>query len=155
MYNHAPEGYVCPFCRIAVGLENEGWNYQADVFYQNEFVTAFIAPLWWPNNAGHAIVIPHRHIENIYDLTPDIAVHVHETARQVSIAIMRLYDCEGTSIRQHNGTYPLQEVWHYHLHVFPRYIDDQLYGLERHTTTPEERRPYADKLRTYFQTQSE
>ena len=53
-------------------------------------VTAFIGLYWWPNNPGHVIIVPNRHIENIYDLTPDIAVYVHELARQVAIAFKEL-----------------------------------------------------------------
>jgi len=38
-------------------------------------------------------------------------------------------------------------VWHYHLHVFPRYADDDLYGSDARLTSPEERRPYVESLR--------
>jgi histidine triad (HIT) family protein len=153
MYHHAPEGYECPFCRVVAGLENPGWNHPSDVFWQTDTITALINPRWWVNTPGHALILPNRHIENIYDLTPDIAVHVHEAARQVAIAFKRVYGCEGTSTRQHNEPAGYQEVFHYHLHVFPRYHGDQLY--ERHaefrTTTPEERLPFAEKLRHYFE----
>jgi histidine triad (HIT) family protein len=150
MYNHAPEDYECPFCRVVSGQENEGWNYRSDVFFQNEYVTAFISPTWWPQNDGHVIIVPNAHIEHIYDMTPDIAVHVHEMARQVAIAFKRLYGCEGTSTRQHNEPAGYQEVFHYHLHVFPRYEGDELYGSERRLVSREEREPYAEKLREYF-----
>ncbi|MEP7294527.1 MAG: diadenosine tetraphosphate hydrolase, partial [Chloroflexota bacterium] len=56
------------------------------------------------------------------------------------------------STRQHNEPAGYQEVWHYHLHVFPRYAHDYLYDLtfQRRLTTLEERRPYAEKLKRYF-----
>jgi len=152
MYNHAPENYDCQFCRLVKGLDNEGWNTQSDVFWHTEHITAFINVRWWARTPGHAIVIPNQHIENIYDLTPDIAVHVHEAARQIAIAFKRIYRCDGTSTRQHNEPAGYQEVFHYHLHVFPRYQDDRLYEKhqDRHLTTREERLPYAQKLRDYF-----
>ncbi|MBI5669435.1 MAG: HIT family protein [Chloroflexi bacterium] len=152
MYNHAPEGYSCPFCRVAAGLENEGWNYTSDIFWRTEQITALISPRWWNRTPGHAIIIPNRHIENIYDLTPDIAVHIHEAARQVAVAFKRVYGSDGTSTRQHNEPAGYQEVFHYHLHVFPRYHGDRLYE-DHHAyrlTIREERLPYADKLRRYF-----
>ena len=62
---------------------------QEDVIYHDEHVTAFIGLYWWPNNPGHVIIVPNRHIENIYDLTPDIAIHVYELARQVAIAFKK------------------------------------------------------------------
>jgi len=45
-----------------------------------------------------------------------------------------------------------QEVWHFHLHVFPRYPSDELYALHASPryTTPEERAPYAARLRSFF-----
>jgi histidine triad (HIT) family protein len=153
MYNHASEGYECHFCRIINGLDNEGWNTQSDVFWRTEHITALINTRWWVNTPGHALILPNRHIENIYDLTPDIAVHVHEAARQVAIAFKRVYGCNGTSLRQHNEPAGYQEVFHYHLHVFPRYHNDQLYerNSEHRLSTPEERLPYALKLRAYFE----
>ncbi len=97
--------------------------------------------------------MPNRHIENIYGLTPEIAGHVHERARQIALAMMNAYRCDGISTRQHNELAGYQEVWRYHLQVFPRYAGDRLYDLthEHRTTTPEERLPYAERLREYFQ----
>jgi len=66
MYNHEPENYICPFCLIAQGIENEHvLTRQADVISRNEYVTAFIGAGWWRNNKGHVIIIPNKHIENI------------------------------------------------------------------------------------------
>ena len=65
--SHAPEGYDCPFCRIARGEDGDAlWTVQSDVFYRTGFVTAFVNARWWVNNPGHAIVIPNQHVENIY-----------------------------------------------------------------------------------------
>lgn len=150
-YSHAPENYDCPFCQIVRG-DDEPITQQEDVFYRDHVVTAFVASHWWENNPGHVLVVPNRHIENLYDLTPDVAVYVHELARQVAIALKALYGCDGTSTRQHNEPAGNQDVWHFHLHVFPRYDNDRLYELHqmKRLTTPEERRPYAEKLRHYF-----
>ncbi len=152
-YTHTPEDYDCPFCRLASGASMLPEHTQPeDVIYHDDHVTAFIGLYWWPNNPGHVIIVPNRHIENIYDLTPGIAVYVHELARQVAIAFKQVYGAEGTSTRQHNEPAGYQEVWHYHLHVFPRYPNDYLYDLtfQRRLTTADERRPYAEKLRRYF-----
>ncbi|GAB4526511.1 MAG: HIT family protein [Anaerolineae bacterium] len=151
--SHAPEHYNCPFCLLVNGGDVAyPWSCQSDVVYQNAQATVFICANWWPNNPGHVLVVPNRHIEHIYALTPDIAVHVHEAARQAALAFKAVYQAEGTSTRQHNEPAGYQEVWHYHLHVFPRYTNDYLYDLthQRRLTTPEERLPYAQKLRAYF-----
>ena len=58
------------------------------------------------------------------------------------------YDCAGISTRQHNEPAGGQDVWHLHVHVFPRHVDDRLYERHRETcwAPPEEREPYADRL---------
>jgi histidine triad (HIT) family protein len=150
MYSHAPADYACPFCLVAAGTEEpHPFTKHSDVVLRGEHITAFIAPHWWPNNAGHVLVIPNRHIENIYMLTPDIAIQVHEASRRIALAMKMAYGCDGVSTRQHNEPAGNQHVWHYHLHVFPRYVGDQLYVLTREyrLTTPEERLPYAERLR--------
>ncbi len=147
MVSHAPENYACPFCRFVSGeLPRD------DVIYADERVTALLSLHGLPNNPGHVLVVPNRHIENIYDLTPDVAIYVYELARQVAIAFKQLYGCDGTSTRQHNEPAGDQDVWHFHLHVFPRYYNDQLYDLtsQWRLWTPDQRRPYADRLKRYF-----
>ena len=71
-------------------------------------------------------------------------------SRRIAIALKRSYACDGVSTRQHNEPVGYQEVWHYHVHVFPRYEGDNLYGSPRRNSTPEERQPYAASLRAYF-----
>lgn len=151
MYNHKPDNYVCPFCLIVRGVENEHvLTKQEDVVFKDELVTAFIGAGWWKNNKGHVIIISNKHYENIYDLPIEYIHRVHEIEKKVALALKEVYKCDGVSSRQHNEPYGNQDVWHYHLHVFPRYKDDYLYGTERELSNPEERVEYAMKLRSYF-----
>lgn len=157
MYSHAPSDYSCPLCRIAGSAASDAnpRTTAEDVFFHDEFVTAFIAAKWWGNNAGHAIVIPNQHFENIFDLPVALGAEIHRVAREVAVALKAVYQCEGVSTRQHNEPAGNQDVWHYHLHVFPRYEGDGLYGSKHRWTTQEERRPYSAKLRVYFAAQSD
>lgn len=158
MFEHAPADYACPFCEVVAGADNPyPFTKQADVVYRGAQATAFVTVDWWPNNPGHAVVIPNRHIENMYTLTPDIAVHVHEAARQVALAMKTAFGCDGVSTRQHNEPAGNQHVWHYHLHVVPRFTGDNLYNLPRgfRRTTPEERLPYAERLRAAMQVEQQ
>lgn len=151
MYNHEPEGYVCPFCLIARGNWNEHVLARpSDVIYTDAHVTAFVACDWWPGNSGHVLVIPNAHFENIYDLPAESAGPIHAVARQVAIAFKQVYCCDGVSTRQHNEPGGNQDVWHYHLHVFPRYKGDNLYKSDKRRTRPEERVEYAGKLRDHL-----
>jgi histidine triad (HIT) family protein len=151
MYNHAPKDYACPFCLLLKGIKNEYViSKHSDIFYHNEDVTAFISSHQWPNNHGHALVIPNQHYENIYDLPAALGGRIHQVAQQIALAMKALYVCDGTSTRQHNEPDGNQDVWHYHLHVFPRYAGDNLYGTERVEMPVVERAQYAARLRSYF-----
>ena len=148
MYNHAPEGYVCPFCLIAAGVENEHvLTRPSDVIWQDDEVSAFISSHQWPNNAGHVVVIPNEHFENIYDLPLEAATAIQACVRSVALAMKAAYGCDGTSMRQHNEPAGNQDVWHYHMHVFPRYAGDRLYLTQRAPMAAEERASYAGRLR--------
>lgn len=150
-YFAAPARYDCPFCKVASG-DGDAITRPSDIVYRDEFTTAFISPKWWPNNPGYVIIIPNGHYEDLFDLPAEVAAHVHRTAQKIARAFMELYECDGISTRQHNGIYPMQEVWHYHFHIFPRFKDDRLYALddESYGTTPDQRLPYAEKLRVYL-----
>jgi histidine triad (HIT) family protein len=150
-YNHEPPGYDCPFCILVGGGDRPGdGTRQEDKVYSNEAVTALLSTHWWSRNEGHVLVVPNRHIENIFDMPSELAASIHDLARRVATAFMQTYGCDGVSTRQHNGPAGNQDVWHYHLHVFPRFEGDGLYGAAKRRTTPEERLPYAQKLRAWF-----
>jgi histidine triad (HIT) family protein len=146
-FRHAPSDYDCPFCRLVRGEDNPPWTVAADVIVRGGTTTAWIGSRWWANNPGNVIVVPNDHVENMYALPPELAGEIHETARRIALAMKGAYGCSGVSTRQHNEPAGYQEIWHYHLHVFPRYEGDDLYGSPWRDTTPEERVPYADRLR--------
>lgn len=135
------------------GIENEHvWTNQQDVVFRDGHVTAFISAAWWPGNPGHVLVIPNEHIENVYSMPTSLLARIQEVAREVSIGFKEIYDCDGSSSRQHNEPAGSQDVWHYHLHVFPRWKGDRLYFERRSSTTPEERKPYAERMRDWMST---
>ncbi len=152
MFNHEPKGYICPLCQIAAGAPTDRGSQEEDVVLRNDAVTAFVSAKWWRSNPGHVIIIPNQHIENIYDLPENIGHEIFDASKKIAIALKEAYDCDGTSVRQHNEPAGNQDVWHYHLHVFPRYKDDNLYLNHEDTYWPtlEEKRPYAEKLKEYF-----
>jgi histidine triad (HIT) family protein len=151
MFSHEPKDYICPFCRFLDGDET-GYNKRQDIVYQNEHVTAFIAPKWWVKNTGHVLVIPNKHFENIYSIPDDQISEVYKAVKRIATAIRSTYDCDGTSTRQHNEPSGNQDVWHFHAHVYPRYKDDRLYHNhdQQGFVDAEARAPYAEKLRAYF-----
>lgn len=126
---HAPDDYECTFCRIAGGGDGHLTS-QQHVVYRDDDVTAFVASHWWPANPGHVLVIPNSHIENLYELPPELARPLMAATQRVALAMKQAYRCEGVSTRQHNEPAGNQDVWHFHQHVFPRWRGDRLY--QRH-----------------------
>ena len=151
MFNHEPKDYACPFCQLIQGGEGK-YNSQQDIICQDKLVTAFISPRWWPNNPGNVIIVPNQHFEHIYDLPARFAHRVQDIAKEVAKAFKEVYKCDGVSTRQHNEPAGGQDVWHYHLHIFPRYKDDNLYqSLPLLEFVPLEKRiVYAERLRGYL-----
>jgi histidine triad (HIT) family protein len=153
MYNHAPQHYVCPFCLAVSGEEQESvLTKQQDIIYRDNDVTAFVASGWWPDNKGHILVVPNKHTENVYNIPEETLSKVYRVVKHMAVALKVAYQCDGTSTRQHNEPAGGQDVWHFHVHVFPRYRDDHLYQSTdaRKDTLPAERREYIEKLRHYF-----
>ncbi len=148
MRTHEPRGYRCPFCRLLRGEETDR-NLASDIVYRDAETAAFVSPKWWPRNAGHVLVVPTRHVENVYEIPTTLLARVYATAQAVAGAIAATYGCDGTSMRQHNEPGGQQDVWHFHVHVFPRYVGDELYArhAEARWVEAAEREPYARRLR--------
>ena len=121
MHNYAPPGYICPLCLIATGQPTVRGNQEADVVWRSDIGTVFIAGKWWRASPGHAIVMPNEHIENLYDMPALVGHAMFDLMQLTAMALKDTYHCDGTSIRQHNEPAGNQDVWHCHIHVFPRY----------------------------------
>ena len=151
MYNHAPPTYICPFCLIVQGVENAHVRtVQSDIIFKNEWVTAIVASHQWPTNPVNTLVMPNAHFENLYDLPSCYAVPIYSAAQQLALALKHVYHCDGVSTRQHNEPAGNQEVWHYHLHVTARYVDDNFYAIytqEWQIMPLAERAEHAQRLR--------
>lgn len=153
MYNHAPENYNCPFCFLIAGIENEHVHtVQSDIVYHDDSVTAFVGSGQWKNNHGNTIIVPNAHFENIYDLPIRYAQDIHRLAKMLALTMKAVYSCDGVSTRQHNEPGGSQDVWHYHLHVTPRYRDDNYYATQREPMSINERAKHAETIRAHLAT---
>lgn len=150
--SHEPSDYQCPFCGLQQGVFDER-NRPDDVVGVTDLAYARISPKWWPANPGAALVIPRGHHENLYDLPDDVGHAVWDLTRRVAVAMKQTYECDGVSTRQHNEPAGEQDVWHLHVHVFPRYRGDRLYArhLDAADVPAPDRAPYADRLRASLQ----
>lgn len=147
MYNHAPSGYICPYCLLVQGKENNQFPLvQNDIIFQSADLTAFIATRKWINNPGHVLVIPNEHFENIFDLPSKLAEQFHVLTKNIALAMKAEYRCDGITIRQHNEPAGDQHIWHYHLHIIPRFKDDGFHNSHRVAFEASERAKYAQML---------
>ena len=99
-------------------------NAPEDIVHADDALLAFISPRTWPNTTGNVLIVPRAHYENLYDMPDDLLAQVIVLAKRIAIAMKCAYGCDGTSLRQHNEPAGNQDVWHFHLHVFPRFAGD-------------------------------
>ena len=74
-----------------------------------------------PRVKGHCLVIPKGSFRNMLDASPEIVSAVHVAAQKVSLAALKAFSAQGITIQQFNESVAGQEVFHYHVHVMPRY----------------------------------
>ncbi|MBN1582451.1 MAG: serine hydrolase [Anaerolineae bacterium] len=108
----------CIFCQIAAGQA------PASIVYQDEAVVAFM-DLNQPNS-GKVLIIPCRHVQSIYDLDDDLAAALCQTAVHIARAIKGTIQPQGINLFQANGCAAGQDVFHFHLHILPRYENDRV-----------------------------
>jgi len=125
MYSHVADDYGCPVCR---GLGGGGGSaeliHDSDIVGRNELVAAAVCTHFLRGNPGHVIVVPVRHLENLYAM-PERELHACiDMAQAVALAMKRHYAAAGITLRQNNEPAGSQTAFHFHLHVIPRYEGD-------------------------------
>jgi histidine triad (HIT) family protein len=78
-------------------------------------------------NPGHVLVAVKPHVENIFGLDDTLAAAVFQTAARVARAVKKAYSPEGVTLYQANGSAAGQTVYHFHLHLVPRYDKDGMH----------------------------
>lgn len=108
----------CIFCAIIAGRA------EASIVYQDEHATAFLDIQ--PINPGHLLIVPNQHVAFLADLDPVIGGHLFRVAQRLAGTLRRSsLQCEGINLFLADGEAAMQEVFHVHLHVVPRYAGDE------------------------------
>ncbi|NYV66780.1 HIT family protein [Bacillus sp. Gen3] len=103
----------CIFCKIVNG------EIPSAKIYEDEHVMAFIDIS--QVTKGHTLIIPKIHKENIFELTPEIASHLFEVVPKIANALKKEFNPIGMNLVNNNGEQAGQTVFHFHLHLIPRY----------------------------------
>jgi histidine triad (HIT) family protein len=109
---------MCIFCDI---IESRA---SAEVVFEDEETLAFMDIN--PANPGHTLVIPRRHVRDIYELDDEAAAAVMKATVRVARAIKRALQPDGMNLVQSNERAASQEIFHFHVHVIPRWYGDGL-----------------------------
>ena len=108
----------CIFCKIANGEIPSATIYEDDDF-------RVILDLG-PASKGHALILPKSHAANIYELSDEMAAKAMILAKKMATAMTAALKCDGFNIVQNNGECAGQTVFHFHMHLIPRYKGDEV-----------------------------
>ena len=106
----------CIFCKIANGEIPSSTIYEDDLFR----VILDLSPA----TKGHALILPKKHMANIFEMDEETAEKVFVLASRIAKAMKEALNCDGLNIIQNNGEIAGQTVFHFHMHIIPRYNDD-------------------------------
>ena len=103
------------FCKIAAG------EIPSRKIYEDKDLIAIMDLN--PTSKGHSLIIPKEHCTNIYDIDEDIAAKVMKTAKKLATKMTVALNCDGFNLLQNNGETAGQTMFHFHMHLIPRYKD--------------------------------
>lgn len=109
------ENIDCVFCKIIKKEE------PAYIVYEDEFLCCFLDID--PINEGHVLIVPKKHCNAVDEVDNEILFRIMEVSKYIYKAIKKVYNCDGYTMMQNGGEFA--DFGHYHMHIFPRYVDDE------------------------------
>lgn len=132
----------CIFCKIANGEIPSATLYEDDDF-------RVILDLG-PATKGHALILPKEHYPNLYELPDELAGKAIVLAKNMITKLTKALGCDGYNVVQNNGEAAGQTVFHFHVHLIPRYNgDDAGFGWKVGELTEEDKADILDKIEKY------
>lgn len=107
----------CIFCKIANG------EIPSVTLYEDEDFRVILD--LGPASKGHALILPKEHAANLYELPDELASKAMIVAKKVGTVLAKGLKCDGLNVVQNNGEAAGQTVFHFHMHLIPRYEGDQ------------------------------
>lgn len=106
----------CIFCKIANG------EIPSKTLYEDEEFRVILD--LGPAAKGHALILPKEHYANLYELPDETAAKVMQLAKKMAVQMREKLQCDGFNLVQNNGEIAGQTVFHFHMHLIPRYEND-------------------------------
>ena len=141
MHNHAPPDYECFVCNVVAETPATAWSSRR-TSTPFAIVSRRVGEGARPRAGGAEGALR----EPLRPRRPPPASTSTGLTRRIVIGLKEAFACDGTSTRQHNEPAGNQDLWHLHVHVFPRYDGDDLYGSWYRDSTYEERLDFAARL---------
>ena len=130
----------CIFCKLANGVFETNTLYEDD-----DFRVIFDAS---PATKGHVLILPKEHAANVFELSEETASKVFVLAKKIATVLKEVTGCEGVNILQNNGEIAGQTVFHFHMHVIPRYENGPaMVSWTPGKASPEELAEVAEKIK--------
>ncbi|NLK75892.1 MAG: HIT family protein [Clostridiales bacterium] len=108
----------CVFCKIING------DIPSTVIYEDDYFKGILDIS--PANKGHVVILTKKHFADFFEMDEEFATKALLVAQKVAKALKMGLNCDGVNILQNNGEAAGQTVFHYHIHVIPRYKDDKV-----------------------------
>lgn len=129
----------CIFCKITNG------EIPSVTIYEDEDFKAILDR--GPASKGHALILPKEHFEDIYALNEEMTAKAFTLAKKLTEKMTKALSCDGFNIVQNNGKASGQTVFHFHIHLIPRFHDDDAkVGWNIHDITDEEMASIAKQI---------
>lgn len=106
----------CIFCKISDHV------IESTTLYEDEDL--LVIPDINPASRGHCLIILKEHFANITDIPDELLAKAHILAKKLAVKLLDHFGCAGVNILQNNFEAAGQTVFHYHIHVIPRYEQD-------------------------------
>lgn len=132
----------CIFCKIITQ------EIPAEIVYEDDNVVAFLDIN--PIHKGHTLVIPKKHVQNIFDIDEEAVADLYQAARKTAHAVKAATGADGINLTNNNGAAAGQEVFHYHVHVIPRFEGDNFSHWPHTSYKNDEMREMAEKIHKSF-----
>ncbi|HIT88936.1 MAG TPA: HIT family protein [Candidatus Merdenecus merdavium] len=109
---------TCIFCKIANGEIPSATLYEDSMFR----VILDLSPA----SKGHALILPKKHFENLFDMPEEEGKEILLLAKKVGTKLKEVLSCDGMNLIQNNGSSAGQTVFHFHMHLIPRNEGDDI-----------------------------